>query len=138
MLQGVDALITKEPGCCICISTADCIPILLYDRKNQVVAAAHAGWRGTVNYISRTYSRQDAAVAPEPDGKDVIACISRIWLFFVKWAKKCTKLSRTALQSDFMYQKWNPETREHPLDLWVRNRMQLLDFGVPGEQISTY
>ena len=41
MLQRVDALITKEPGCCICISTADCIPILLYDRKNQVVAAAH-------------------------------------------------------------------------------------------------
>ena len=30
MLQGVDALITKEPGCCICISTADCIPCLLY------------------------------------------------------------------------------------------------------------
>ena len=30
MLQGIDALITREPGCCICISTADCIPILLY------------------------------------------------------------------------------------------------------------
>ena len=51
MLQGIDALITREPGCCICISTADCIPILLYDRKNAVIAAVHAGWRGTVNYI---------------------------------------------------------------------------------------
>ena len=31
MLNGIDALITTEPGCCICISTADCIPVLLYD-----------------------------------------------------------------------------------------------------------
>ena len=74
MLQGVDALITKEPGCCICISTADCIPILLYDRKNQVVAAAHAGWRGTVNYIAgHTLDRMRALYGT--DGKDVIACI---------------------------------------------------------------
>ena len=43
MLQGIDALITREPGCCICISTADCIPILLYDRKNAVIAAVPAG-----------------------------------------------------------------------------------------------
>ena len=49
MLQGIDALITREPGCCICISTADCIPILLYDRKNAVIAAVHAGWRGTLS-----------------------------------------------------------------------------------------
>ena len=58
----------------ICISTADCIPILLYDRKNQVVAAAHAGWRGTVNYIAgHTLDRMRALYGT--DGKDVIACI---------------------------------------------------------------
>lgn len=46
MLNGIDALITTEPGCCICISTADCIPVLLYDRVHHAVAAVHAGWRG--------------------------------------------------------------------------------------------
>lgn len=48
LLQGVDALTTDRPGVCLCISTADCIPILLYDRCHRAVAAIHAGWRGTV------------------------------------------------------------------------------------------
>src|SRR5688500_9800877 len=36
-----DALVTTEPGICIAVMSADCVPILLYDRKNQVVAAIH-------------------------------------------------------------------------------------------------
>ena len=51
LLQGVDALVTDLPGICLCISTADCIPVLLYDKKHQAIAAVHAGWRGTVNFI---------------------------------------------------------------------------------------
>jgi hypothetical protein len=35
----------------LCVSTADCIPILLYDAKTEVVAAIHAGWRGVANQI---------------------------------------------------------------------------------------
>ena len=33
--------------------------------------------------------------------------------------------------------EWKPETHKHHIDLWAANRMQLLDFGVPGEQIET-
>ena len=74
MLQGIDALITRMPGCCICISTADCIPVLLYDRQRRIVAAVHAGWRGTVNRIlTKTLHRMQSAYGTE--GTDVIACI---------------------------------------------------------------
>ena len=45
-LDEVDAVVTNLPGYCMCISTADCIPVLLYDTNRQVVAAVHAGWRG--------------------------------------------------------------------------------------------
>ena len=45
-------VITRQPGCCICISTADCIPILLYDRKNQVGSRRPCGLAGTVNLHS--------------------------------------------------------------------------------------
>ena len=45
MLQGIDALITRMPGCCISSLTADCIPVLLYDRQRRIVATVHAGWR---------------------------------------------------------------------------------------------
>jgi YfiH family protein len=46
-----DAQITAEPGILIAIQTADCIPVLVADRRLRVVAAFHAGWRGTVKHI---------------------------------------------------------------------------------------
>ena len=50
-LQNVDALVTALPRVCIGISTADCVPVLLYDPKHRVIGAAHAGWRGMVGHI---------------------------------------------------------------------------------------
>lgn len=46
-----DAVITRVPGLCVAVKTADCIPILLYDERQHLVAAVHAGWRGTVGRI---------------------------------------------------------------------------------------
>lgn len=45
---GWDALITDQRGVLLTVRTADCVPILFYDPRRQVVAAIHAGWRGTV------------------------------------------------------------------------------------------
>ena len=50
-LRDTDALITNIKNICIGVSTADCVPILLYDKINRVSAAVHAGWKGTVNHI---------------------------------------------------------------------------------------
>ena len=50
-LEGVDALMTNLKGVCIGVSTADCIPVLLYDKAHQAVCAIHAGWRGTLKRI---------------------------------------------------------------------------------------
>lgn len=46
-----DGQITAEAGMLIAIQTADCIPVLVADRRQRVVAAFHAGWRGTVKRI---------------------------------------------------------------------------------------
>jgi polyphenol oxidase len=46
-----DALITSEPGLAVSVRTADCFPILLADGRRNVVAAVHAGWRGTAARI---------------------------------------------------------------------------------------
>jgi polyphenol oxidase len=46
-----DGLMTAEPGVLLGIQTADCIPVLVADRKNRAVAAFHAGWRGTLARI---------------------------------------------------------------------------------------
>ena len=42
-----DGLITDLPGVVLTVRTADCIPVLLADRKRKAVGAFHAGWRGT-------------------------------------------------------------------------------------------
>ncbi|MGA2671616.1 MAG: peptidoglycan editing factor PgeF [Terracidiphilus sp.] len=49
-----DGLMTDEPGLLLGIQTADCIPVLVVDRKRRAVAAFHAGWRGTVKRIVET------------------------------------------------------------------------------------
>ncbi|MCI8423073.1 MAG: peptidoglycan editing factor PgeF [Lawsonibacter sp.] len=42
-----DGLVTGQPGVCLTIFSGDCIPVLLYDPAGRVIAAVHAGWRGT-------------------------------------------------------------------------------------------
>ena len=50
-LEGIDAIMTDRVGVCIGVSTADCIPVLLYDGVHRAACAVHAGWRGTVARI---------------------------------------------------------------------------------------
>ena len=45
---GWDALVTNQPGVTVAVRTADCVPVLVYDRRHRAVAAIHAGWRGAV------------------------------------------------------------------------------------------
>ena len=52
LLNGVDALITNQPHACIGVTTADCVPLLVYDPVNCIFAAIHAGWRGTAAGIA--------------------------------------------------------------------------------------
>ncbi len=51
-LEGVDALVTELTDVCIGVNTADCVPIILADAQAGIVAAVHAGWRGTVARIA--------------------------------------------------------------------------------------
>ena len=46
-----DALVSNNPGIVVGIRTADCVPILLADRKTHAVASIHAGWRGSARNI---------------------------------------------------------------------------------------
>ncbi|GAL86235.1 laccase domain protein yfiH [Sporocytophaga myxococcoides] len=50
-LSNTDALITNIKGVCIAVMSADCVPILLFDKTNMAIGAVHSGWRGTVSKI---------------------------------------------------------------------------------------
>lgn len=51
-LENTDGLVTQCKDICIGVSTADCVPLLLYDNVLHVAAALHAGWRGTLDNIA--------------------------------------------------------------------------------------
>lgn len=50
--QEGDALVCNQKDLVIAVSIADCFPVLFHDKINQVIGAAHAGWRGTVSKIA--------------------------------------------------------------------------------------
>ena len=46
-----DALVTDKRGTPIAVLTADCVPILIYDKNRKMIAAIHAGWKGAYKNI---------------------------------------------------------------------------------------
>ena len=66
-IEDTDALVTNERGLCICVQTADCVPVLIYDPVQKVIAAIHAGWRGTVGgIVEKTVARMQNVFQSDP------------------------------------------------------------------------
>jgi hypothetical protein len=65
-LEG-DALLSRAPGLACGVRSADCVPVLLADRRSGAVAAAHAGWRGAVQGVVGATIDALRALVPNPD-----------------------------------------------------------------------
>ena len=53
-----DAIITKMKGIALGVMTADCVPIILYDVKNEIIGCVHAGWKGAyLDIIKKTINK---------------------------------------------------------------------------------
>lgn len=134
LFDGVDALFTVMPRTCIGVSTADCVPILFYDRDTGAVAAAHAGWRGTVAHIaqltvsamSERYGTKAAhiqAVIGPSIGPDAFEVGDEVHQAF----------SAAGFHMDDI--AFRRDSRWH-IDLWKSNAQDLMDAGVPSSAIS--
>tara|TARA_B100000575_G_scaffold290516_1_gene294363 strand:- start:698 stop:1450 length:753 start_codon:yes stop_codon:yes gene_type:complete len=53
-----DAMITKMRGVAICVVTADCVPIIIYDVRNEIIGCIHAGWKGAFSNIIKNTIRK--------------------------------------------------------------------------------
>ena len=131
-LEGVDALMTDIAGVCIGVSTADCIPVLLYDSTHHVSCAIHAGWRGTVKRIvEKAVATMTSVYGSRPT--DILAQIGPgIHLDSFEVGDEVYEAFANegfAMIAVRMGQKWH-------IDLPECNRQQLLAAGVPANQIN--
>ena len=136
LLIGIDALITNVPGYCVCVTTADCVPVLLYDKKLQVVAAIHAGWKGTVKHIvSNVLEHMNQKFGTQ--GEDVIACIGpSISLASFEVGDEVYEAFKESGFDMSLISVKKRKTGKYHFVLWEANRIELLNGGVPAEQIE--
>ena len=141
-----DGMMTGRPGKLLAILTADCVPVLVVDRRKRVVGAFHAGWRGTVQGIVQAgvAKMQTAFGSHAGDLSAAIGpCIGAC----------CYKVGeevRSEFRKQFTYadQLFSETGKAGPglhLDLVKANQRQLLDAGldpdevhVPGECTGCY
>ena len=78
-LEGVDAIMTNLYGVCIGVSTADCIPVLIYDSRRKVAAASRLAMK-SMTHLQARGSRWKPSVSARRNGistcQSVIACSS--------------------------------------------------------------
>lgn len=125
--QEGDALITSEKGIPIGVFTADCIPLILVDSYNKVVAVVHAGWKGTALNIAGKVLKH-MKINMGTDFKNVAAAIGP------SIGPCCFEVGpEVAKRFNFVYEKGN----KLYVDLWKENVKQITDLGVLGEKITT-
>ena len=154
-----DGLMTDQPGLLLGVQTADCIPVLVADRKRQVVAAFHAGWRGTVNRIVESgIGRMRLLFGSRPE--DLIAAIGtgigpccyavgeEVFSSFESQFAYFNDLFHEVDDSDAVRKKYpmlfltqrapghSPIGPSLHLDLWEANRRQLLAAGIKPRAIQ--
>ena len=154
-----DGLVTDTPGLLIAVQTADCLPIILADRKRRAVGVFHAGWRGTVKRIvekgvgeMRKHFKSDPRDLVAAIGPGVRGCCyevgEEVRTRFEGQFAYASNLFREVKESDPVREKYPllfltaraPGHGELPvrvfLDLAEANRRQLLDAGVPAKNID--
>jgi len=127
-----DGLMTDEPGVLLGIQTADCLPVLVADRRRRAVAAFHAGWRGTLKgIVERGVSAMGREFGSDPG--DLVAAIGP------GIGRCCFAVGaevRELFTAKYAYagELW-AEGAPRRLDLVEANRRQLLAAGVAAEAI---
>lgn len=136
LLNGVDALITNQKEICIGVTTADCVPVLLYDSTKEILAVAHAGWKGTVQHITATTVER---IKQEYDCKaqDIMAGIAPAISpeYFEVGNEVYDALALAGFEMEKISFR-NPDTGKYHINLWEANRLQLINAGVLPEHIE--
>lgn len=135
-LHGIDALITQEKGIAIGVTTADCVPISIYDPVNHALGVAHAGWKGTVARIGvKTVERMIETFSSNPSDLLIGIGPSISQEMFEVGDEVGDAFDRAGFTLDkIAFRK--PETGKLHIDLWLANLLSLLEVGVEKRNVE--
>lgn len=134
-IKDTDALITVEKGLCLMVFAADCVPVLVYDPVRKVIAAAHAGWKGTVSgIVSDVVSKMTGIFHSDPE--DLLAGIGP------SIGPCCYHIGKDV--AGLVKEKYGEDTRLIKMqaggnivfDLWHANAENLIGSGVHEKNIE--
>lgn len=133
--KDVDGLITNLKDVPLVTQFADCVPLLFYDPKAEVIAASHAGWRGTAQEIGRKTVEKMVSHFGSNPGDIKVAIAPSI-------GKCCYEVDDPVLKGfdhiDYIPQSaiFTPkENGRYMLDLWTANKLILENAGIKNENI---
>jgi YfiH family protein len=125
-----DVLVTSSPEKTLMLRYADCTPVLLADPKRRVVAAVHAGWRGSaVRAAGAAVEALHDKFGSQP--RDILAGIGPAI------GPCCYTVGQDVVEAFADRPELFSRTEQgQRLDLWAANQQALVEAGVPSEQIE--
>ncbi|HAW59654.1 MAG TPA: peptidoglycan editing factor PgeF [Bacteroidales bacterium] len=133
---GSDGMMTQDRGICLVIKTADCVPLLFFDPVKKVIAAAHAGWKGTLMKIgARVIEEFQNIYLSKPEdifvgiGPSIGPCCYEIG------NDVASKVKEVFSDTEGILLKTSHFSR-YVFDLWEANRRILIEKGVQPQNIE--
>lgn len=135
-LPDTDALVTDVQGLCLMVLSADCVPVLLYEPCRRVIAAVHAGWRGTAGKIAWEtvrVMRERFDCRPEEIyagiGPSIGPCCFEV-------GEEVAAVFRRAFPEGTGLVRPGKAAGKWTVDLWEANRSALASAGVRADRIE--
>jgi len=134
-IEDTDALITHLPHFWIAVKTADCVPLLLYDPVQKVIAAIHSGWKGTAMKIAAETVHQMQKYY-DSEAKDIIACVGpSIGPEVYEVGEEVLVEFQKEFKNPLLFMNRISE-KKYLLDLWKAHEIILNECGVMPQNIE--
>ena len=136
-INATDGMVTNVPDICLVILVADCVPMLFFDPVKRAIGVAHAGWKGTLQFIAQhTVRAMEKTFGSSPQdiivgvGPSIGPCCYNIGPEVISQAEGIFHTRKDYIIVD--------ESRDGKcyFDLWKANLKQLLHSGIDRKNIE--
>jgi YfiH family protein len=135
-INATDAMVTDVADICLMVLVADCVPILFFDPVRRAIGVAHAGWKGTLQFVARNIVlAMEKAFGSSPQdiivgiGPSIGPCCYKVGLEIISRVENSFHTKKEYIVNE-------SKDGEGYFDLWEANLRQLLHAGIKRENIE--